>query len=490
MNAHIRVRFAPSPTGHLHIGGARTALFNYLYAKRQGGIFVLRLEDTDIERSTQESVDMILKDLNWLGLKWDEGPEVGGEYGPYKQSERAEIYKNAVEKLINNNQAYYCFCSPAEIEDRRQQLSQAGKTYKYEGTCQSISLEEAKSRVKAGEEHVIRLRVPTSGETIINDKIRGKVVFENKVLDDFILVRSNGSPTYNFAAVVDDSAMHITHIIRGDDHLSNTPKQILVYQALQATLPTFAHVPMILGADRNRLSKRHGATSIGAYAQEGYLPETMINYLALLGWSWDDKTTLFTLNDLENKFSLKRVNQSPAIFDNDKILWMNGVYLRQASNETYINLAIKQLLQAGLIKEPLNTETKAWAAKIVLVVKSKIKKLSEIPEQVSFFWEDQLELTKEAKEKLSEAKPYAEWFKTLHKKLSMLKSFETVELEKVLRNLSEEAGVKLGVLVHPLRVAVTGRINSPGIFEVLELLGQEKVVQRLAAALLEIDITV
>jgi nondiscriminating glutamyl-tRNA synthetase len=484
----IRVRFAPSPTGHLHIGGARTALFNYLYARRQNGVFVLRIEDTDVERSTDESVRMILQDLKWLGLTWDEGPEVGGAYGPYFQSQRQDLYREKLEFLQAQGHAYPCFCSAELLDQKREQATAAGLQPKYDGTCRALPPETALARVKAGEAHVMRLKLPAEGTTVIDDRIRGKMVFENSVLDDFVLLRTNGLPTYNFAAVVDDAAMKISHVIRGDDHISNTPRQIQLYQALGEPLPAFAHVPMILGPDKTRLSKRHGATSVGAYADEGYLPHTLVNYLALLGWSFDDKTTLFTHAQLIEKFSLKKVSKNPAVFDPVKLQWMNGIYIRQLPPEEYTARALPVLVAAGLLAEPLDAERRAWAARVALLVKEHLKIFTELPAHVGYFFGEGVELDEAAREKLKAAGERPDLFITLHRQLSMLESFTHKGLEELMKGLLEQFQVKFGDLVHPLRAAVTGRANSPGIFEVLELLGKERTVKRLAAGLASVGI--
>ncbi len=490
MTEQIRVRFAPSPTGHLHIGGARTALFNYLYARRQNGVFVLRIEDTDAERSTDESVQMILHDLKWLGMTWDEGPEIGGPFGPYFQTQRLDLYREKLEFLLERGSAYYCFCSADTLEKKRELAMATGQQPKYDGTCRRLNPAEAKARVQAGEPYVVRLKIPDAGSTIIDDKIRGKMVFENSVLDDYVLSRTNGLPTYNFAAVVDDAAMKITHIIRGDDHISNTPRQIILYQALGEALPAFAHVPMILGSDKTRLSKRHGATSVGAYADEGFLPHTMVNYLALLGWAFDDKTTLFTPAQLIEKFSLKKVSKNPAVFDPAKLQWMNGVYIRQLPAEEYVARAVPFIIQAGLLHEPLSEEQRAWAGRVALLVKEHVKVFNELPRHVQYFFGETVELDDAAGEKLALAKERAELFKALHQKMSMLESFTHAGLEEMMKAFIAETQVKFGDLVHPLRAAVTGRANSPGIFEVLELLGKERAIKRLAAGLASVGINI
>ncbi len=486
----VRVRFAPSPTGHLHIGGARTALFNWLFARGRGGIFVLRLEDTDVERSTDESARMILDDLKWLGLDWDEGPEKGGAYGPYLQSQRLELYRRLAAELVAGGRAYPCFCSAELLELKRQQAIASGATAKYDGTCRRLAPEDAARRVAAGEPHVIRLKLAAEGSTGWDDLIRGRVTFDNQVLDDFVLVRSNGMPTYNYAAVCDDAAMKITHIIRGDDHISNTPRQLGLYQALGEPLPAFAHVPMILGADKTRLSKRHGATSVGAYAEAGYLPDALNNYLALLGWGYDDKTTLFSREDLIGKFSLEKVSKNPAIFDPAKLLWMNGVYIRQLTPEAYQERALAELARAGLLPEAADNATRAWAGRVALAVKDNLKLIGELPDAVRFFFGDTVEPNEAARAKLAQAKNRPELFQTLHHRMAMLESFTPEALEALFKELVEAAGVKFGEIAHPLRAAITGRVHSPGIFLVLELLGKQRSLQRLAAGLASVGIQV
>ncbi|MCK5243099.1 glutamate--tRNA ligase [bacterium] len=492
MSQPIRVRFAPSPTGHLHIGGARTALFNYLFAKKQGGTFILRLEDTDVERSTEASVQMILSDMKWLGLTWDEGPEVGGEYGPYRQSGRSAIYESKIMQLVEAGKAYFCFCTPEEVEVHRLAAAEKGEQLKYAGTCRTLSLEAAKARAAQGEPYAIRFKAPQEGETIIQDLIRGRVVFDNTILDDFVIVRTTGVPTYNFAVVIDDAAMKITHIIRGDDHLSNTPKQICLYQALDEPLPEFAHVPMILGPDKTRLSKRHGATSVGAYAEAGYLPEAMINSLALLGWAYDDKTTLFSQAELEAKFTLDKVSKNPAVFDLRKLSWMNGQYIRSIPEPEYIERSIEWLAQTGIIQLPLDDIKQNYVTQVVKIVRDKYKLLSELPEQVEYFFkEPELEkIDEKARNKLESMQENPDLFKALHAKLGMLKSFFVSAQEVALKDFIEEQQVKFGVLAHPLRVCLTGRMQSPGVFEIMEILGQDVVLERLAAGLRLVGINI
>lgn len=492
MSSHVRVRFAPSPTGHLHIGGARTALFNYLYAKKHHGQFVLRLEDTDQERSSQASVDMILNDLKWLGLSWDEGPEIGGSYGPYRQTERAGIYQEKINQLLEQGDAYYCFCTPEEVDAMREAAKTNGAHPKYDGRCRQVSLSEAQARVRAGEAHVIRIKAPQTGQTVISDLIRGQVSFDNEQFDDFVIRRSNGYPTYNFVVAIDDALMKITHIIRGDDHLSNTPKQIYIYHALKIPQPAFAHVPMILGSDKSRLSKRHGATSVGAYANEGYLPEAMINYLALLGWSLDDKTTIISQDDLIEHFSLDKVSKNPAVFDPQKLAWMNGQYMRSISEDAYVARAINWLQQQRIIAQELTEAQRAYAGQVVKVVREKFKLLSELPEQVDYFFSepDLDQLDDKALGKLTTAKEQETLFQDLLTCLQQVDEFSQKKLEAAMQAFIDQQQVKFGLLAHPMRVCLTGRVNSPGLFELMVILGKEKTVNRLQAGLKKIGIAV
>lgn len=492
MSSSVRVRFAPSPTGHLHIGGARTALFNYLFAKRHQGVFVLRLEDTDQERSTQESVDMILNDLTWLGLTWDEGPRIGGASGPYRQTERLEIYREKANQLVSQGHAYPCFCSPEEVDAMREAAKAKGDQPKYDGRCRLISPEEAQARVAQGESHVLRFRSPQEGATVINDLIRGRVTFDNQLMDDFVIVRSNGLPTYNFAAAIDDASMKMTHIIRGDDHLSNTPKQIFIYQALNEPLPAFAHVPMILGPDKTRLSKRHGATSVGAYEAEGYMPEALINYLALLGWALDDKTTLLTQAELETHFSLEKVSKNPAVFDPQKLMWMNGQYMRSIEEPLYVERAFKVLSEDEHLGQAFQKAAQDYNEAVVKVVREKFKLFSELPEQVRYFYlEPDLEqLEDKARDKLAAMGQQPDLFQALYASLSQVTSFDQAGLEKVLQTFVDQHQVKFGVLAHPLRVCLTGRVASPGLFEIMVILGQEKTLSRLKAGFKKTEINV
>lgn len=451
----VRVRFAPSPTGHLHIGGARTALFNWLFARQNRGTFVLRIDDTDRERSTPEAFEAILDGLRWLGLHWD------GE--PIFQSQRTPIYTEAVAKLLKEGKAYRCYCTPEELEARRKALLQARKKPQYDGTCRN------RTDLPEGQPFTVRFKAPQEGVTEFTDRIKGKLLFQNRELDDLILLRADGSPTYNLCVVIDDATMKITHVIRGDDHLNNTPRQILLYQALGYPLPQFAHVPLILGTDRARLSKRHGATSLAAYREQGYLPEAMINYLARLGWSYKDEE-IFTRDDLLQKFRIEDVGKSAAIFNPEKLLWLNAHHMRAKANEEL----------CAMIHPPSRNDPSFL--RLMTEVKTRARTLNELREMTEFYFASEVTYDEKAREKFltPENGPILKEVFERFKKLDTL-SFKNVE--KTFMELAEEKGLKLGAVAQPVRVALTGRTVSPGIFEVIEILGPSKVLPRLERAL-------
>lgn len=446
----IRTRFAPSPTGYLHIGGARTALFSWLFTRHYGGKFVLRIEDTDRARSTQESVDALIRDLRWLGLDWDEGP--------FFQSQRLEIYEKELEKLKAKGLAYASFESKEE----------------YSGLVPSA--EEIQERLAKGETPAWRFKVPESGITEFDDLVHGRTRFENKLMNDFVIVRQDGVPTYNFAATVDDALMGISHVIRGDDHLSNTPRQVCLYEALGYQIPLFAHIPMILGPDKQRLSKRHGATAVGEFERQGFLPETMLNYLALLGWSFDDKTTLFTAQELVEKFTIERVGKHAAVFDPVKLEWMNGHYIKNAAPERYLELAKPHFERAGL-----QAKGETWFRKLLLGQQGKLRTLAALAEENRFFFEEKAP-SEDAKAKFLEAKS-KDWLPDFLGALEAQEPFEEVALEAYCRGFAEAKGIKFKEFVQGLRCGLSGQTVTPGLFETLVLLGKERSITRLKAAL-------
>jgi len=461
----IVTRFPPSPTGHLHLGGARTALFNWLYARHTRGKFILRIEDTDTARSSQESVDAILESLKWLGIDWDEGP--------YFQSQRFNIYQDHIQKLVESGHAYYCDCPPERLEEIRKAAMASGGKPKYDGKCRERGL-------KPSEETVVRFKAPLIGTTILNDVVKGSIVFENSELDDFIIARKDGTPTYNFVVVVDDITMGINVIIRGDDHVMNTPKQILIYKALCAALPVFGHVSMVLGSDRSRLSKRHGAMSVLAYRDMGYLPEALINYLVRLGWSYGDQE-IFTRDDLIEKFSMERLGKSPGVFNPEKLLSVNAEHIKR----TPLGILTEQL-RPFLVARGIQVEGGPDLEGVVSTLVERSKTLAEMADSAIFYFEENVVYEEAAAKKFLNAESAA----ILHhitKQLKALTTFGEKELEGAFKSVMEQTGLKLGKVAQPVRVALTGKTASPGIFEILHVLGKERTVGRLMRAITFIE---
>jgi glutamyl-tRNA synthetase len=461
MGNAVRVRFAPSPTGHLHLGGARTALFNWLFARHHGGQFILRIEDTDRSRSTEENIASIVEALEWLGLDWDEGPPAPG----YRQTERLAIYAEHAGRLLRAGRAYYCDCSPEQLDRERAEAQARGETFRYAGRCRDRGL-------AAG---ALRLRVPDRGATVVDDLIHGSVTFDHEQLDDWILVRTDGTPTYNFCVVVDDVTMRISHVIRGNDHLSNTPKQILCYDALGYALPLFAHVPMILGPDRSRLSKRHGATSVQAFRDAGVLPEALVNYLARLGWSHGDQE-IFSRAELVALFDVKDVGGSGAVFDVTKLEWLSQHYLKTMAGD-----ALAARLQPFLAARGIAAPADARLARIADSLKERAKTLSELADQARFYFEAPGEYEAKAAAKLFTPEG-AERLARLAERLQGVEDFSPAGLEAATRQLAGELALKLVDLAQLARLAVTGRSASPPIFEVLALVGRDEVHARLRRA--------
>ncbi|MGQ9705998.1 MAG: glutamate--tRNA ligase [bacterium] len=485
----IRVRFAPSPTGYLHVGGARTALFNYLFARNNNGRFILRIEDTDRERSDIELVRAILDGLSWLGLTYDEGPEVGGSYGPYFQSERKEIYRKHIEILRRKGHLYPCFCAPNELEERRSIAQKERRAYKYERTCINFTKEEISGRILEGKPYALRLLTSDEGETKFNDLIRGYVSFKNTEIEDFVVVRSDGSPTYNFSVVVDDHLMEITHVIRGEDHISNTPKQLLLYRAFGWEPPLFAHVPLIHGTDRKRLSKRHGAVSISAYKEDGILPEAMFNFLSLLGWSSGNDKEIMSENEIIKRFTIEAVSKSPAIFDTEKLLWMNGHYIRSIDQGRFISLAEVELAKAAVdLDYWQKREGNDWVRSVILIEREKMKKITDVVYLTEFFFTDDIKYDESAVTKYLLNKEVGE---ILSKVLSVIKGLNDsafypsdtntalVLIESAIRTVSEEIGVSSSKVIHPTRFAISGRTTGPGLFEMIWLLGKKRCLERI-----------
>jgi glutamyl-tRNA synthetase len=481
----IRVRFAPSPTGTLHVGTARTALFNWLFARHNGGVFIIRVEDTDKERSKPEFLDDILDSLMWLGLKWDEGPGAGGDYGPYFQSQRGDIYGEAIGKLLEKGIAYYCYCTAPELDEEREKARAEKRPFRYNRRCKNLDDNQVEVYRAEGRVPAIRFAMPGEGFVAFDDMVRGQVEFEAKELDDLIIARPDGSPTYNFVCAVDDSEMAITHVIRGEDHISNTPKQMMIAEALGTKSPTFCHLPMILGPDKAKLSKRHGATSVDEYREQGFLPEAMDNFIALLGWSYDDSTELFTVPELIDKFTMDRVAKKGAVFDMEKFTWMNGVYVRGLPSDELYRCCRPWLVKAGLISADADEESEEYAANALALEQEKIKLLSDAPALIDFFFEDDFEYSEKALKNINKLENPAGFFKDLQKKVEGLEDFTLKTIEELIRSYAEELGIGAGKVIHPLRAALSGRAKGPSMFEMMELLGRERCIERLGRAVKE-----
>ncbi len=470
--SQIRVRFAPSPTGFIHVGNARTALFNWLFARQRGGIFVLRLEDTDIERSRKEYEERLIADLRWLGLDWDEGPDVGGPYGPYRQSERLEIYAHFARKLIDSGQAYYCFCSPEALEKEREEALARGISPRYSGRCRGIPPDEAMARVKAGEKAAVRLKVPEDGQISYYDLIRGELVFDLKLLGDPILVRSNGLPAYNYAVVIDDHLMAITHVIRGEDHISNTPRQLLVYRFLGFEPPHFAHLAMVMGQDNTRLSKRHGATSIDQFAQMGILPEALFNYLAFLGWAPPEGQEVLSREELISLFDLKKVSRSAAIFDYEKLYWLNRQHLKRLSPAEKAKQAHPFLREAGLLPENMTDDHWSWLEKAVDLFLENVDRLDQLPERFLLIFNFSPEdMDSEAKDVLAQELSLKIAL-SFCQKIKDLPEFNLEVFRGVVEEIKRETGAKGKSLYHPIRVALTARGSGPELDRLIPLIEQ------------------
>ncbi len=470
----VRVRFAPSPTGYPHLGNIRTALFNWLFARHNNGSFILRIEDTDVARRVEGAIDTILDSLRWLGLDWDEGP--------YFQSERLEMYREAADQLVREELAYLCYCSPQRLEAMRQEQTKRKQPPGYDRRCRHLTREQKAGLEASGAPPVVRFKSPLEGQTSFHDLIRGEIVFENSTLDDFVLLKSDGYPTYHLANIVDDHSMAISHILRADEWLSSTPRHALLYQALGWQPPQFAHLPMILGTDRSKLSKRHGATSISEYRDQGYLPEAMINFLALLGWSLDDKTELLSREEIVKHFSLERVSKTAAVFNRDKLDWMNGVYLRNLSLEDYSERAIS-FLERDLpseVERPLDTD---YIRQIMPLIQERAKTLAEVPQLSEFFFVDKLEYDAGLLLGKLESGQVVKILQAAITRAEKLGNWDAASLEAVLRPMAEELNLKTGDFFGLLRVATTGRTAAPPLFQTMEVLGKERCLKRLKTAL-------
>jgi nondiscriminating glutamyl-tRNA synthetase len=458
----MRVRFAPSPTGQLHVGNARTALFNWLLARGQRGTFILRIEDTDAERSTRESEAAILRDLRWLGLDWDEGPDIGGSRGPYRQSERLHLYQSYAKELLSADAAYHCFCSTAQLEAERQEALAAGRPARYAGTCRRLPKEQVAERTAAGERAAIRFLVPDDRDVVFTDAVRGEVRFQTDVIGDPVIVRADGSPAYNFAVVVDDALMEVTHVIRGEDHISNTPRQILLYEALGFSPPTFAHLSMVMGPDHAPLSKRHGATSVGEFRAKGYLPEALVNYLALIGWSPGGNDELLPIDELARRFSLENVGHSAGVFDEEKLAWANRHYLKVADPARLAELSLPYFKEAGIAMSP-DAGGLQFLASAMSMASASVDRLNQVPARLSFLF------GYDAESALGDRRAFEEMrgesaravVHALAEELAAAPRLDREKFRETANRVKARTGQKSKALFHPIRVALTGRAEGP-----------------------------
>ena len=472
-----RLRFAPSPTGYLHVGGARTAMFNWLYARQTGGTFILRIEDTDAERSSREMVQGILDGLRWLGLDWDEGPEAGGPHEPYFQSQRLERYRALARELLASGRAYRCFCTPDEIRARREA---GGEGWKYDRRCASLSGGEIQARVDAGAPHALRVLVP-DGTTSFEDVVHGRIEFANEGIEDFVVLRSDGYPTYHLSVVADDVDMDVTHVVRGDDHISNTPKHVLLFQAIGRDVPSFAHVPLILGADKKRLSKRHGATSVMEYERQGFLPEALFNFLALLGWSPGNDREIFDRGDLIEAFSLGGISGGNAVFNAAKLEWFNQQHIQRLPSEELAKRIEPLLRERGLWRDAFDAADRPWLLSLIDLLKPRAKRLHDFADDTPYLFSDTVVFDEAAVAKHLAGDDAPVVLEQIAARVDTAEPFDSVTLEQTIRGLAAEQGVKPAALIHPARVAITGRAVTPGLFEIMVLLGRRRTAERLRA---------
>lgn len=483
MESKLKVRFAPSPTGPFHIGGARSALFNWLVARHAGGTFLVRVEDTDLKRSSKESEENIKDSLKWLGLDWDEGIDVGGPNGPYRQTERLDIYKKVVQRLLDEGKAYYCYCSEEELEASREKQLKEGRTPVYDDHCRNLTEEQIAQYQKEGRKPVIRLKVRKEGVFAFDDMVRGHVEFQASGVGDFIIVKSDGIPVYNFAVVIDDTLMGVTHVIRAEEHLSNTPRQLAIYEALGAKIPKFGHISLILGADHKKMSKRHGATSVTEYRNLGYLPEAMVNYLALLGWAPKGEQEIFTIDEMIKQFSMKRVSSNDAVFDIEKLNWINFQYMKKLSPEELLNLTLPFIEKAGYVTLPLSEEKKEWLTKVVWYVRDHLYYGAQVAENVKLFFEELQDITDEECLSIMKKETSKIMISAFADALLQLETFDEASVKKAFTSLMKENGIKGRDAFEPVRIALTGSTHGPGLYDMIVLFGKDKSVKRLQAGL-------
>ncbi|MEW6624973.1 MAG: glutamate--tRNA ligase [Bacillota bacterium] len=478
----VRVRFAPSPTGPLHIGGARSVLFNYLYAKGHGGTLILRIEDTDLERSKREYEEGIKNSLRWLGLTWDEGIDVGGPYEPYRQTERLELYHQYAQKLIEAGHAYECFCTEEELEEQREICRQKGELPRYLNRCRNLSPAE-KKKLAEDRKSVIRFLVPEGQVVEIDDVVRGQVRYETDGIGDFIIIKSDGIPTYNYAVVIDDAQMEVTHIIRGEEHLSNTPRQVLLYKALGIDPPVFAHVSLILGKDRSKMSKRHGDTSVDEYKKKGYLPEAINNFLALMGWSPEGEEEIFSMEQLISLFSLDRVAKNPAVFDLEKLNHINGYYIRNSSIEMITKMAVPYLQEAGYIKGNLTEADEKWLQGVISVARNYISYMAEIVDHVDVYFNDRFIITDDAALQALKGDQVPAVLDLLQQKLNNELQLTPDRVKELLKEVAAELSLGGKKVFLPIRAALTGAARGPELHDLIPLLGAERVAARIKHSL-------
>lgn len=482
----VRTRYAPSPTGYLHVGGAWMAFFTWLFTRHEGGRFVLRIEDTDRSRSTEAFEAGILEDLRWLDIAWDEGPDVGGPFGPYRQTERAALYREHAKILVDRGAAYPCYCLPEALEAERQRAAAEHRPYRYSGRCRELTSAARAEMEAAGRRASLRFRVPgTRGTLVVDDLVLGRVEFAAEDLDDFIIVRSDGTPLYNFANVVDDHSMRITHITRGAEHLSNTPRQFLMYEAFGWEQPRVAHFPSLLGVDRKKLSKRHGDTAVREYKAQGYLPEALVNFFALMGWYPEDGREIFSVDEMIARFRIEDVGKSGAVFDAQKLTWMNGVYLQRALKHTperVVDLVVETLRGAGLLDGDAGPEQRAHVARVVAIMGERLRVPKDILTYGDFFFRDGVVYDPAAVRKQFRGQATADMLRRLREALATVVPFEIGGIEKAVRETAAALGLESKDVIHPVRVALTGKTVGPGLFELIEVLGKERVLARLERA--------
>lgn len=484
MTKEIRTRFAPSPTGHLHIGGARSALFNYLFAKNQGGKFILRIEDTDQARNVEDAEEKLLQSLKWLGIEWDESVDIGGEYGPYRSMDRLDIYNKYLKQLIDEGKAYYCYMTEEELAREREEQMARGETPKYSGRDRNLTEDERQAYEAKGLKPVVRFKVPEGQLIKINDKIRGEVTFESDGIGDFVIARKDGIPMYNFAVVIDDHLMKISHVIRGEEHLSNTPRQVLLYEALGFEVPEFAHVSLIFNSEHKKMSKRDESIIqfVEQYRELGYLPEAIVNFLSLLGWSPGGEEEIFTLEQLVEQFSLERVSKAPAVFDTNKLEWMNNQYMKKADLDRVVELALPHLVKAGKLPENMTDEQRKWARALIELHQEKMSYGAQIVELTELFFKEEIEYNEEAKEVLA-GETVPEVLSHFSSVLNELETFDAASIKQAMKETQKATGQKGKNLFMPIRVATTGQTHGPDLPYTLELLGNEVVQARISTIL-------